>query len=383
MKIIETKYKNGNLKEKFEITLNENGNYIKDGKYEKWYENGIKECEGEYMDGKKFGYWKFWAENGDLKEENEYDEFNIEQSENIILPTDFRKLLSDYQSNDIEEIVEVVLRSFLCTSKKESIFVEEGYLTNTNLKVTNGIYFNNGYLSPYFINNNESSKVILSGTVYILLALEVKLFNLLPILEKIAVQKSQILIISENFSEEVIDTLAVNCSRGTLKCAAVLSPIIPECPGDYLIDISTITGGKFYHEQNGGKLENAKISDLGLADKVIIDKNCTYIIDCKADKNQIDQRISDLSERLINNNIISESIRKSLTERISLLKNGIAIIKVGAETVSKIKHKENFIKILLDIIYMLNQKRLLKDIFDKNSLEYNKILLIKNLNINI
>ncbi len=219
------------------------------------------------------------------------------------------------------------------------ITVEEAKTMETELQVVEGMQFDKGYLSPYFVTDAERMECVLEDP-YILIH-EKKLSvmkNLLPILEKIAQMGRPFLIIAEDIEGEALATLVVNKIRGTLRCSAVKAPGFGDRRKAMLDDIAILTGGKVVAEELGIKLENLKIEDLGEAKKISIDKDNTTIIEGAGDTSDIKARISQI--RLQIDETTSDYDREKLQERLAKLAGGVAVIKVGAATETEMKEKK-------------------------------------------
>ncbi|EIT69105.1 MULTISPECIES: chaperonin GroEL [Hydrocarboniphaga] len=223
--------------------------------------------------------------------------------------------------------------------KEGVITVEEGKGLENELDVVEGMQFDRGYLSPYFINNAQSQTVELDSPL--ILITEKKISNirdLLPILEGVAKQGRPLLIISEDVEGEALATLVVNNLRGILKVAAVKAPGFGDRRKEMLKDIATLTGGTVIAEEVGLSLEKATIQDLGHAKKVQIDKENTTIVDGAGEKSQIEARVLEIRKQV--EVATSDYDREKLQERLAKLAGGVAVIKVGAATEVEMKEKK-------------------------------------------
>jgi chaperonin GroEL len=223
--------------------------------------------------------------------------------------------------------------------KEGVITVEEAKSLETSLDVVEGMQFDRGYLSPYFVTDAERMQASLEDA-YILLS-EKKISNmkdLLPVLEAIARQQKPLLIIAEDIEGEALATLVVNRLRGTLNCAAVKAPGFGDRRKEMLKDIAILTGGQVISEELGLKLENVTISDLGQAKKIQIDKDSTTIVAGAGEKDKIEGRQSEIRAQI--ENTTSDYDREKLQERLAKLVGGVAVIKVGAATESEMKEKK-------------------------------------------
>ncbi len=223
--------------------------------------------------------------------------------------------------------------------KEGVITVEEAKSAETTLDVVEGMQFDRGYLSPYFVTDPERMEATLEDC-YILLS-EKKISNmkdLLPVLEAIARQQKPLLIIAEDVEGEALATLVVNKLRGTLSACAVKAPGFGDRRKEMLKDIATLTGGQVIAEELGLKLENVTISDLGQAKTIKIDKDNTTIVDGAGKKDKIKARQQEIRQQI--ENTTSDYDREKLQERLAKLVGGVAVIKVGAATETEMKEKK-------------------------------------------
>jgi chaperonin GroEL len=223
--------------------------------------------------------------------------------------------------------------------KEGVITVEESKTAETTLEVVEGMQFDRGYLSPYFVTDAERMEAVLEDC-YMLIS-EKKISNmkdLLPVLEAIARSQKPLLIIAEDIEGEALATLVVNKLRGTLHCAAVKAPGFGDRRKEMLKDIATLTGGQVIAEELGLKLENVTISDLGRAKRVSLDKDNTTIVDGAGNKEKIKARIAEIRGQI--ENTTSDYDREKLQERLAKLVGGVAVVKVGAATETEMKEKK-------------------------------------------
>jgi chaperonin GroEL len=223
--------------------------------------------------------------------------------------------------------------------KEGVITVEEAKSAETTLDVVEGMQFDRGYLSPYFVTDPEAMKCTMEDC-YILVS-EKKISNmkdLLPVLEAIAKSQKQLLIIAEDIEGEALATLVVNKLRGTLHCAAVKAPGFGDRRKEMLKDIAVLVDGQVIAEELGLKLENVTISDLGRAKTVIIDKDNTTIVGGAGKKEKIKARQSEIRAQI--ENTTSDYDREKLQERLAKLVGGVAVVKVGAATETEMKEKK-------------------------------------------
>lgn len=219
------------------------------------------------------------------------------------------------------------------------ITVEEAKTMATELEVVEGMQFDKGYLSPYFVTDAERMECILEDPFILIHEKKISVMkDLLPLLEKIVQMGKPFLIISEDVEGEALATLVVNKIRGTLRCAAVKAPGFGDRRKAMLEDIAILTGGKVVAEELGIKLENLKIDDLGKAKKITIDKDNTTIIEGAGDTSDIKARVSQI--RLQIEETTSEYDKEKLQERLAKLAGGVAVIKVGAATETEMKEKK-------------------------------------------
>ncbi len=223
--------------------------------------------------------------------------------------------------------------------KEGVITVEEAKSAETTLDVVEGMQFDRGYLSPYFVTDPEAMKVNMEDC-YILVS-EKKISNmkdLLPVLEAIAKSQKQLLIIAEDVEGEALATLVVNKLRGTLHCAAVKAPGFGDRRKEMLKDIAVLTDGQVIAEELGLKLENVTMSDLGKAKTIIIDKDNTTIVGGGGKKDKIKARQAEIRAQI--ENTTSDYDREKLQERLAKLVGGVAVVKVGAATETEMKEKK-------------------------------------------
>jgi len=223
--------------------------------------------------------------------------------------------------------------------KDGTITVEEARSVETTLDVVEGMQFDKGYISPYFVTEKDTMEAILENA-YILLY-EKKLSNmkdLLPVLEKIAQRGKPLVIVSEDVEGEALATLVVNKLRGTLNVCAVKAPGFGDRRKAMMEDIAILTGGKVITEDLGIKLENAKIEDLGTAKRIVVDKENTTIVEGGGTKADIQGRIAQIKREI--DDTTSDYDREKLQERLAKLAGGVAVINVGAATETEMKEKK-------------------------------------------
>jgi chaperonin GroEL len=242
-------------------------------------------------------------------------------------------------ANGDQTIGKLLAEAMEKVGKEGVITVEEAKSADTTLEVVEGMQFDRGYLSPYFVTDAERMEVSLEDA-YLLIS-EKKISNmkdLLPVLEAIARQQKPLLIIAEDIEGEALATLVVNKLRGTLQCAGVKAPGFGDRRKEMLKDIAILTGGQVIAEELGLKLENVTVSDLGRAKRVSIDKDNTTIVGGEGKKDKIKGRIAEIRSQI--ENTTSDYDREKLQERLAKLVGGVAVVKVGAATETEMKEKK-------------------------------------------
>jgi chaperonin GroEL len=242
-------------------------------------------------------------------------------------------------ANNDETIGSIIAEAMEKVGKDGVITVEESKSMETTLEVVEGMRFDRGYLSPYFVTDSERMEAVIEDP-YILIH-EKKISNmkdLLPVLEKIAQQGTPLVIIAEDIEGEALATLVVNKLRGTLRCAAVKAPGFGDRRKAMLEDIAILTAGKAVTEDLGIKLENIKLEDLGRAKKVVIDKEDTTIIQGGGSTKDIEARVKQIRVQI--DETTSDYDREKLQERLAKLVGGVAIVKVGAATETEMKERK-------------------------------------------
>jgi chaperonin GroEL len=242
-------------------------------------------------------------------------------------------------ANGDKEIGTKLAEAMQKVGKEGVITVEESKTAETTLEVVEGMQFDRGYLSPYFVTDPERMEAVLEDA-YILIS-EKKISNmkdLLPVLEAIARSQKPLLIIAEDIEGEALATLVVNKLRGTLHCSAAKAPGFGDRRKEMLKDIAVLTGGQVIAEELGLKLENVTISDLGRAKRVTLDKDNTTIVDGAGDKAKIKGRIEEIRKQI--ETTTSDYDREKLQERLAKLVGGVAVVKVGAATETEMKEKK-------------------------------------------
>jgi chaperonin GroEL len=243
-------------------------------------------------------------------------------------------------ANNDNEIGKLIAQAMEKVSKDGVITIEEAKGIETTVDVVEGMQFDRGYISPYFVTNSEKMQVELENP-YILIY-DKKISNMkdiLHILEKVAQQGAPLVIISEDLEGEALATLVVNKLRGTLKVAAVKAPGFGDRRKEMLQDIAILTKGIVISEEQGYKLENADLTYLGKAERVVIDKDNTIVVGGKGEKTEITGRINQIKSQI--ENTTSDYDREKLQERLAKLSGGVAVLHVGAATEVEMKEKKD------------------------------------------
>jgi chaperonin GroEL len=242
-------------------------------------------------------------------------------------------------ANNDEEIGTIIAEAMEKVGKDGVITVEESRTMDTVLEVVEGMRFDRGYQSPYFVTDPERMEVVLENPFILIYEKKISsMKDLLPILEKIAQQGAPLLIVAEDVEGEALATLVVNKLRGTLKAAAVKAPGYGDRRKAMLEDIAVLTGGRALTEDLGIKLEGVKLEDLGKAKKVVIDKDNTTIIEGAGKSKDIEGRVKQIRTQI--EETTSDYDREKLQERLAKLVGGVAVIKVGAATETEMKEKK-------------------------------------------
>jgi chaperonin GroEL len=242
-------------------------------------------------------------------------------------------------ANNDETIGKIIAEAMKKVGKDGVITVEESKTLETQLDVVEGMQFDRGYLSPYFVTDPQKMECELEDPYILIYEKKVSSNkDLVPVLEKVLSQNKPILIIAEDVDGEALATLVINKLRGTFKCAAVKAPGFGDRRKAMLQDIAILTGGKAITEDLGIKLENVQVSDLGQAKKVTIDKDNTTIVEGKGKHSEIEGRVKEIRSQV--EKTTSDYDREKLQERLAKLVGGVAVIKVGAATETEMKEKK-------------------------------------------
>jgi len=242
-------------------------------------------------------------------------------------------------ANNDQSIGKIIAKAMDKVGKDGVITVEEAKGTETTLEVVEGMQFDRGYLSPYFVTNADTMEAVLEDPYILIHDKKISAMkDLLPILEKVAQSGRALLIIAEEVEGEALATLVVNKLRGTLKVCAVKAPGFGDRRKAMLEDIAILTGGTVISEEKGFKLENAQLSYLGQAARIVIDKDNTTIVEGKGKKEEIKKRINEIKVQI--EKTTSDYDREKLQERMAKLSGGVAVLKVGAATEVEMKEKK-------------------------------------------
>src|SRR6184192_3569617 len=242
-------------------------------------------------------------------------------------------------ANNDKTIGDLIAEAMEKVGKDGVITVEEAKAMETTLEVVEGMQFDRGYLSPYFVTDAERMEVVLEDALVLIHEKKLSVMkDMLPLLEQVARAGKPLLILAEDLEGEALATLVVNKLRGTLACCAVKAPGFGDRRKAMLEDIATLTGGKAITEDLGIKLENLKLDDLGRAKKVVVDKDNTTIIEGAGNTKEIQGRIKQLRAQI--EETTSDYDREKLQERLAKLAGGVAVIKVGAATETEMKEKK-------------------------------------------
>jgi chaperonin GroEL len=266
----------------------------------------------------------------------------IEELKKLSRPTKDKKEIAQVgtiSANNDQTIGDLIAEAMEKVGKDGVITVEEAKSMETSLDIVEGMQFDRGYLSPYFVTNPERMEAVLED-VYLLIH-EKKISNmreLLPVLEQIAKMNKPLVILAEDVEGEALATLVVNKLRGTLQCVAVKAPGFGDRRKEMLRDIAVLTGGNVISEDLGIKLENVTLNDLGQARRVTIDKENTTIVEGAGSSEDIEGRVNQIRTQI--DETTSDYDREKLQERLAKLVGGVAVIKVGAATEAEMKEKK-------------------------------------------
>ncbi len=248
--------------------------------------------------------------------------------------------VASISANNDDTIGKLIAEAFGKVGKDGVITVEEAKGTDTNIEIVEGMQFDRGYLSAYFVTNSEKMEVELEKPYILIYDKKISAMkDILHILEKIAQQGAPLLIIAEDLEGEALATLIVNKLRGTIKVAAVKAPGFGDRRKEMLNDIATLTKGIVVSEEQGYKLENADLSYLGRAERVTIDKDNTTIVGGAGNKEDITARINQIKAQI--DTTTSDYDKEKLQERLAKLSGGVAVLNIGAATEMEMKEKKD------------------------------------------
>jgi chaperonin GroEL len=266
----------------------------------------------------------------------------VEELKHMSKPTKDRKEIAQVAtiaSNNDKVIGDLIAEAMEKVGKDGVITVEEAKATTTTLDLVEGMQFDRGYLSPYFVTNPERMEVVLEDALVLIHEKKLGVMkDMLPLLEQVVRAGKPLLILAEDVEGEALATLVVNKLRGTLQVCAVKAPGFGDRRKAMLEDIATLTGGKAITEDLGTRLESIKLEDLGKARKVIVDKDNTTIIEGAGQPSALASRIKQLRVQI--EETTSDYDREKLQERLAKLAGGVAIVKVGAATETEMKEKK-------------------------------------------
>ena len=265
-----------------------------------------------------------------------------EELKKLSKPTKEQKEISQVgkiSANNDETIGNIIAEAMGKVGKEGVITVEEAKSMETTLDIVEGMQFDRGYISPYFVTHPEKMEVVLEDALILINEKKISsMKDLLPVLEQIAKMGKPLLIIAEEVEGEALATLVVNKLRGTLKCAAVKAPGFGDRRKAMLEDIATLTGGQMISEEMGVKLESISLKDLGKAKRITIDKDNTTIVEGAGDAKGIEGRVKQIRAQI--EETTSDYDKEKLQERLAKLVGGVAVINVGAATESEMKEKK-------------------------------------------
>ena len=266
----------------------------------------------------------------------------VEELKALSTPTKGKKEIAQVgtiSANNDSEIGNLIADAMEKVGKDGVITVEEAKGMDTHLETVEGMQFDRGYLSPYFVTDPERMEAVLEDAFILIYDKKISsMKDLLPILEKVAQMGRPLLIIAEDVEGEALATLVVNKLRGTLRVCAVKAPGFGDRRKAMLQDVSVLTGGQVISEELGLKLENATVQDLGRAKRIVVDKDNTTVVDGAGDSDQIKGRINEIRSAI--DKSTSDYDREKLQERLAKLAGGVAVIHVGAATETEMKEKK-------------------------------------------
>ena len=266
----------------------------------------------------------------------------VEELKRISVPTAGKKEIAQVGSisaNNDKEIGDLIAEAMEKVGKDGVITVEEARGLETTLETVDGMQFDRGYLSPYFVTDPEKMESVLEDGLILIHDKKISsMKDLLPVLEKVAQLGKPLLIIAEDVEGEALATLVVNKLRGTLRVSAVKAPGFGDRRKAMLQDIAVITGGQVISDEVGFKLENAQVTDLGKAKRIVVDKDNTTLIDGAGEEDKIKGRIAEIRSAI--DKATSDYDKEKLQERLAKISGGVAVINVGAATEAEMKEKK-------------------------------------------
>ncbi len=266
----------------------------------------------------------------------------LEELKKVSVPTKGKKEIAQVgaiSANNDHDVGDIIAEAMEKVGKDGVITVEEAKGLQTELETVDGMQFDRGYLSPYFVTDPDKMEAVLEDALILIHDKKISsMKDLLPVLEKVAQQGKPLLIIAEDIEGEALATLVVNKLRGTLKVCGVKAPGFGDRRKEMLRDVAVLTGGKVISEEVGFKLENTVLSDLGKAKRIVIDKDNTTIVDGGGKHAEIDGRIGEIRAAIEKST--SDYDKEKLQERLAKLAGGVAIINVGAATETEMKEKK-------------------------------------------
>ncbi|PSQ97949.1 MAG: chaperonin GroEL [Bacteroidetes bacterium SW_9_63_38] len=265
-----------------------------------------------------------------------------EQSE-VVQGKDRIQQVATISANNDDDVGELIADAFERVGQDGVITVEEARGIETHLDVVEGMQFDRGYQSPYFVTDSEEMEAVLEDAYVLIYDDSISnMQDLLPLLEKVSQTNQPLLIIAEDVEGEALATLVVNKLRGTLKVAAVKAPGFGDRRQSMLEDIAVLTGGTVVSEEKGYRLENATLDYLGEADRITIDQDNTTIVDGAGSQEEINARVNQIRQQIENST--SDYDQEKLQERLAKLAGGVAVLKVGAATEPEMKAKKALVE---------------------------------------
>jgi chaperonin GroEL len=280
-------------------------------------------------------------QRGILKAAEVAAEAITQQSKKVKGREDYKRVAT-ISANGDEKIGDLMADAMERVGKEGVITVDEGKSTESVLEYTEGMQFDKGYLSPYFLTNTTTLEAVLENGLILLHEKKISnLAELLPLLNKIVTAGRPLLIIAEDVEAEAMAALVVNKLRGVLNICAVKAPGFGDRRKAMMGDLAAVTGGKFISEDLGLKLENVEVSDLGSAKRIVVDKDNTLIVEGAGKKKDIDARSEQIRKQI--ESTTSDYDREKLQERLAKLTGGVAVIKAGAATETEMKERKDLI----------------------------------------